>query len=146
MFHDTFYVVAHFHYVLSLGAVVGVWITLFLYFPFMFHIFVNFHYQTLCFFLFFVGANLLFFPLHFLGFWGLPRHYMIYDPNFYCFGYLSLFGIILLLISVCFCFYNMYFSCSSHNSSSSFYLYESWQEDNRWFNSSDVFYATLRLS
>jgi len=109
-FHDTYYVIAHFHYVLSLGAVMGVWLSLFLYFPFFFKITSSYFTQMVCFGTFFFGANLLFFPLHFLGFWGLPRHYMVYDPNFYCFSHLSLVGILLIFVSVIWFFAHVQFT------------------------------------
>nr|YP_009498497.1 cytochrome c oxidase subunit I [Beroe forskalii]AWK60573.1 cytochrome c oxidase subunit I [Beroe forskalii] len=99
-FHDSYYVIAHFHYVLSLGAVIGVILSTFYLFNKSFNLSCNYYYQALIFCLFFLGSNLLFFPFHFLGLWGLPRHYFIYDLNFYVFSFSSLFSIILIAISM----------------------------------------------
>ena len=99
-FHDSYYVIAHFHYVLSLGAVIGIILSTFYLFNNSFFLSTNYFYQGLIFCLFFLGSNLLFFPFHFLGLWGLPRHYFIYDLNFYLFSFSSLYSIILILLSV----------------------------------------------
>ena len=95
-FHDSYYVIAHFHYVLSLGAVVGIFLSFLFLFPFYYGISINFFNSSTLFFLFFLSSNLLFFPFHFLGLWGLPRHYLIFDLNFYVFSSLALFSIILI--------------------------------------------------
>lgn len=98
-FHDWYYVIAHFHYVLSLGAVVGVFISLFFFFPVFYNLAYSYLNQTSIFIVFFVGSNILFFPFHFLGLWGLPRHYLLFDLNFFCFSISSLFGLILILLA-----------------------------------------------
>lgn len=97
-FHDSYYVIAHFHYVLSLGAVVGVFVSIYFLFPIFYYITFSYFSITLSFIIFFIGSNLLFFPFHFLGFWGLPRHYLIFDLNFYCFSGITLFSILLLVV------------------------------------------------
>lgn len=112
MFHDTYYVTGHFHYVLSLGAVIGVWISIIYYFPYFFKMGLRFKEQIICLGLFFLGANLLFFPFHFLGIWGLPRHYLIYDPNFYCFSWTSSLGMLILSYSIIKIFSKLNFECS----------------------------------
>ena len=98
-FHDSYYVVAHFHYVLSLGAVFGVFMSFFFLFPYFF----GFNYDKISlvviFLLVFIASNIVFFPLHFLGFWGLPRRYLLFDFNFYCFSSLALLGMILFILS-----------------------------------------------
>lgn len=99
-FHDSYYVVAHFHYVLSLGAVVGIFLSVLFISPSMYYITLPYSFQAITFIVFFIGSNLLFFPFHFLGFWGLPRHYLIYDLNFYVFSSLSLFAVILLVFVI----------------------------------------------
>ena len=64
--HDSYYVVSHFHYVLSLGAVFGIFTGVTLWWSFLFGNLIN------CFIVIFIGVNLTFFPLHFVGLQGYP--------------------------------------------------------------------------
>ena len=80
--HDTYYVVAHFHYVLSLGAVFALFAGWYYWFEKMFGIKYNGFLGTLHFLFMFVGSNMVFFPQHFLGFNGMPRRYIDYNPAF----------------------------------------------------------------
>jgi heme/copper-type cytochrome/quinol oxidase subunit 1 len=105
--HDTYYVVGHFHYVLSMGVVSG----LFAGFYYWIELLTGLKYSDLMgrlhFWLTFVGVNLTFFPMHFLGIAGMPRRIPDYPDIYWAWNYVSsvgslvsVFGILVFLVII----------------------------------------------
>ena len=106
--HNTYYVVAHFHYVLSLGAVFGIYAGFYYWIGKMSGYQYPEFWGKVHFWMTFVGVNLTFFPMHFLGAQGMPRRYPDYPDAFWGWNAVASVGAFISGISLLLFFYVIY--------------------------------------
>nr|WHN64045.1 cytochrome c oxidase subunit 1 [Pholas orientalis] len=113
--HDTYYVVAHFHYVLSMGAVFAMFAGFHHWFPLIMGFGLHPVWSKGQFFSMLVGVNLTFFPQHFLGLSGMPRRYPDYSDSFAFFNFMSSCGSTMSMISMFFFMFILWSACCCRN-------------------------------
>jgi len=111
--HDIYYVVAHFHYVLSMGAVYAIFAGFYFWFPKLTGLNYNDVLGQIHFWIFFIGVNLTFFPMHFLGLAGMPRRIPDYPDAYSGWNSIASYGSYISAVAALFFFYVVYHSCTS---------------------------------
>ncbi len=105
--HDTYYVVAHFHYVLSMGAVFSLFAGFYYWFPKMSGRWHSEFLAHLHFWVFFIGVNVIFFPMHFLGVQGMPRRYPDFAEAYSGWNEVASWGYVIMAASMVIFFVNL---------------------------------------
>ncbi|MGZ8387665.1 MAG: cytochrome c oxidase subunit I [Rhodoplanes sp.] len=106
--HDTYYVVAHFHYTMSLGATFGIFAAWYYWFPKITGYLYSEALGKTHFWLSFVGANLIFFPQHFLGLAGMPRRIADYPDAYSGWNHVSSMGSYVFMVGLLVFFFTIY--------------------------------------
>jgi len=107
---DTYYVVAHFHYVLSLGAVFSLFAGFYYWFPKMSGRMYNEVLGQLHFWIFFIGVNVMFFPMHFLGLQGMQRRVPDYADALAKWNHVASIGYLIMGLGMLIFFVNLFWS------------------------------------
>jgi heme/copper-type cytochrome/quinol oxidase subunit 1 len=105
LYHDTYYVVAHFHYVLRMGAVFTIILGVITWYPIISGCAANSILSESQFFVLFFGVNLTFFPIHFLGIQGIPRRYRDYIGSYSYWHSVASIGRVIRIVATLIVFY-----------------------------------------
>ena len=117
LLHDSYFVIGHFHYVLSLGAVYTIFASIYNYWIMLSsYFYYNDFIGRIHFILFFISSNLIFFSMHSQGILGFPRRIFDYSVIYFKFNYFSSFGLILIILA------NLTFICSYLGSSNELWI------------------------
>jgi len=108
LFHDTYYVVAHFHYVLSMGAVFAIFAAFYYWIDKILGLTYNEALANIHFILFFIGVNCTFFPMHFLGANGMPRRIPDYADSYAGWNEIATIGSTISVVATLVFFYVIY--------------------------------------
>jgi cytochrome c oxidase subunit 1 len=131
-YHDTYYVVAHFHYVMSLGAVFGIFAGIYFYLPKFSGKQIPEWAGRVHFTLMFIGANLTFFPQHFLGRQGMPRRYIDYPEAFATWNYVSSVGAYIAFISFLFFIVMLFYVLITQRATAPANPWNEWADTLEW--------------
>jgi len=108
LYHDTYYVVAHFHYVLRIGAVFTIIVGVITWWPIVRGVTMNSIAREVQFYSLFLGVNITFFPIHFLGIQGIPRRYRDYSRRYSYWHAVASLGRILRIVATLLLFFLMW--------------------------------------
>jgi len=126
--HDTYYVVAHFHYVLSLGAVFSLFAGFYYWFPKITGLMYSEFLSVIHFWITFIGVNITFFPMHFLGLAGMPRRIPDYPDAYAGWNAIASYGSLITVTGLILFFYIVFHSISNSIKVNS----DPWTNKNPW--------------
>jgi cytochrome c oxidase subunit I len=104
--HGTYFIVAHFHYVIAGGSLMGALAAFYFWYPKMTGRMMSEKMGKWSFWLYMIGMNGTFLPMHWLGLWGMPRRYAVYDPQFQTWNQIESWFSFVMTLSIFLTIYN----------------------------------------